>query len=189
MTCEGRRRFLRRAGALGLALGCPCVARAAPEPPIADAHSHIGLYSPRMLHGSLRAQMQESGVTLLSWNIVGDGRWTTRDAAARGHRRRQRIVPASGAQAAYLREKLDAMRAYLAKDELRFVETSADIDAARVGLSPCRDRRGRRRNRGRRPGAARQGLCRGAAPPAARARTSATPWAKTSRPNRRSTTE
>jgi len=35
-----------------------------------------------MLRGSLRAQMQDSGVTLLSWNIVGDGRWTAR---ARGY--------------------------------------------------------------------------------------------------------
>lgn len=133
MTCsithEGRRRFLQRAGALGLAIGIPGFTRAATEPHIADAHSHIGLHSPQMLRGSLRAQMQESGVTLVSWNIVGDGRWTTRTS----HGIQQRIVPASGAQASYLREKLDAMRAYLAKDELRFVESPADIDAARSG--------------------------------------------------------
>ena len=129
MTCEGRRRFLRSAGALGLAFGYPCVARAAPEPPIADAHSHIGLFSPQMLRGSLRAQMQESGVTLLSWNIVGDGRWTARTSQGI----QQRSVPASGAQAGYLREKLAAMRAYLAKDELHFVGTPADIDAALSG--------------------------------------------------------
>ena len=82
-----------------------------------------------MLRGSLRAQMQDSGVTLLSWNIVGDGRWTARTSQGI----KQRSVPASGAQAGYLREKLDAMRAYLAKDELHFVESPADIDAARSG--------------------------------------------------------
>ncbi len=129
MTREDRRRFLQRAGALGLAFGFPCIAKTAPEPPIADAHSHIGIISPQMLRTSLRAQMQDSGVTLLSWNIVGDGRWIAR--TSRGIE--QQRVPASGAQAAYLLEKLGAMHAYLAKDSLPFVESPADIDASQSG--------------------------------------------------------
>jgi len=124
-----RREFLQRAGALGLALGFGGAARAAFDPPIADAHSHIGLHTPSMLRGSLRAQMLDAGVTLLSWNIVGDGRWTRRTS----HGIKQQSVPESGAQAAYFREKLTAMRDYLAKDGLHFVETPADIDAASSG--------------------------------------------------------
>jgi len=124
-----RRRFLQRAGALGLAYGFGGFAKAALDPPIADAHSHIGLHSPPMLHGSLKAQMLEAGVTLVSWNIVGDGRWTRRTSQGI----KQQSVPGPGAQAAYFREKLAAMRAYLARDELRFVETPADIDAASAG--------------------------------------------------------
>lgn len=129
MPREARRRFLQHAGALGLAFGYPCFASAASEFPIADAHSHIGLFSPQMLRGSLKAQMQDAGVTLLSWNIVGDGRWTVRTNQGI----KQRTFPASGAQATYLREKLDAMRAYLSKDELHFVESPADVDAALSG--------------------------------------------------------
>src|SRR5215831_1672521 len=129
-TRADRRRFLQRGGALGFALAFPCIARAAPEPPIADAHDHIGLISPQMLRESLRKQMQESGVTLLSWNIVGDARWIAR--TSRGIE--QVRVPASGTQAPYFREKLDAMRAYLAKDGLPFVESPADIEAARSGV-------------------------------------------------------
>jgi membrane dipeptidase len=129
-TLRDRRRFLQRAGALGLAFGLPGYVRAAPDIPIADAHSHIGLHVPRLLQGSLRKQMQDAGVMLLSWNIVGDGRWTTR--TAKGIEQTREPVP--GAQASYFREKLDAMRGYLAKDELRFVQSPADIDAARSGI-------------------------------------------------------
>lgn len=129
MTLEDRRRFLQHAGALGLAFGFPGFARAALDLPIADAHSHIGLHIPRLLQGSLRKQMQESGVTLLSWNIVGDSRWTSRTSQGI----KQRSVPSEGAQAGYFFDKLDAMRAYLARDELHLVEGPADIDAALSG--------------------------------------------------------
>ena len=124
-----RREFLRRAAVLGLAFGFGRAARAALDLPIADAHSHIGLHTPSMLRGSLKAQMRDAGVTLVSWNIVGDGRWTRRT----DHGIKQQSVPESGTQAGYFREKLAAMRAYLAKDDLRFVATPADIDAAAAG--------------------------------------------------------
>ena len=83
MQSGSRRRFLKMAGAL--ALGSPSVLRAATDLPIADAHSHIGLISQRLPTRSLKAAMEESGVTLLSWNIVGDGRWiqTTRSSMTR----------------------------------------------------------------------------------------------------------
>ncbi|HLX24288.1 MAG TPA: membrane dipeptidase [Usitatibacter sp.] len=124
-----RRHFLQRTGTLGLAIGLPSIAGAAPEPPIADAHSHIGLHNPSMLRGSLKAQMLDAGVTLLSWNISGDGRWIARTSQGI----KQQGVPASGAQGAYYSGKLSEMRAYLAGDGLRFVEGPADIDAAMAG--------------------------------------------------------
>src|ERR1700690_4197047 len=104
MQSETRRRFLKTTGALALAFGHPGLLRAATDLPIADAHSHIGLFSSKLSGRSLKAQMQESGVMLLSWNIVGDGRWTMRTNAGI----KQRLVPASGAQASYFRAKLDA---------------------------------------------------------------------------------
>ena len=129
MQFEARRRFLETAGALALALGYPRVLRAAGDLPIADAHSHIGMFSAKLHGDSLKAQMRESGVMLLSWNIVGDGRWTVRTASGIT----QRSVPASGEQASYFRKKLNAMRAYLAQIDLAYVQNPGDIDAARSG--------------------------------------------------------
>jgi membrane dipeptidase len=124
-----RRQFLQGAGALGLAFGFADIARAAFDPPIADAHSHIGLITPSMLSRSLKSQMQDSGVTLLAWTLVGDGRWLTRTSQGI----KQKGVPGSGAQAAYFREKLKWMRDYLAKDGLAYVQVPADIDTASSG--------------------------------------------------------
>lgn len=129
MLFETRRRFLKTTGALALALGHPGLLRAAANLPIADAHSHIGLFSPKFSSRSLKAQMAASGVMLLSWNIVGDGRWI-----ARGHYGiKQHSVPISPEQANYFRQKLDAMRKYLATIDLRYVQKPSDIDAARSG--------------------------------------------------------
>lgn len=73
--------------------------------------------------------MEASGVMLLSWNIVGDGRWIGRsDFGIQQHSK-----PAGGEQAAYFRRGLAAMRRMLADTGLRHVETPADIAAARSG--------------------------------------------------------
>ena len=130
MQFETRRRFLKTTGTLALALGHPCLLRAATDLPIADAHSHIGMFSSNLSSRSLKMQMQESGVMLLSWNIVGDGRWTARTNFGI----EQRSVPARGEQADYFRQNLDAMRGYLAKIGLDYVQKPADIDAARSGV-------------------------------------------------------
>jgi membrane dipeptidase len=103
--------------------------RASGDLPIADAHSHIGMFSQNWSNRSLKVQMQESGVMLLSWSIVGDSRWTARTDSGI----KQRSVPAPGEQASYFRRKLDAMRGYLAKAGLEYVQSPADIDAARSG--------------------------------------------------------
>ena len=127
---ESRRRFLKTAGTLMLALGHPSILRAATDFPIADAHSHIGMFSSQLLSQSLKAQMEQAGVMLLSWNIVGDGRWTLN----KDHSIRQRSVPPSGAQANYVRERLDMMRRDLAAIGLDCARNAADIDAARSGV-------------------------------------------------------
>jgi len=125
-----RRHFLKTTGTLALAFGQPCLLRAATDLPIADAHSHIGMFSAKLRGRSLKAEMEASGVTLLSWNIVGDGRWTVRTNSGI----QQVSIPASGEQASYFRQKLDAMRKYLATNDLEYVQKPADIDAARSGI-------------------------------------------------------
>ena len=118
MRFEPRRRFLKTAGAIALAFGHPGVLRAAAGPPIADAHSHIGMFSRSLSGRSLKAEMEASGVTLLAWSIVGDGRWIS----ATNYGIQQRSTPASGEQAGYFREKLNAMRAHLATIGLGHVQ-------------------------------------------------------------------
>lgn len=129
MRLAARRRFLKCTAAFALGLGRPSLLRAATDLPIADAHSHVGMFSPRMLGASLKAEMQAAGVMLLSWNIVGDRHWTTRTSVGI----KQIGTPAAGAQAAFLREELKRMRAYLANIDLGHVQTPADIERARAG--------------------------------------------------------
>jgi len=127
MQSANRRRFLQMAGAL--ALGSPSLLRAATDLPIADAHSHVGMIMSKFAGRSLKAEMEASGVTLLSWAIPGDGRWTVRG----NYGIEQRSAPAQGEQASYFSRSLDRMRKYLASDGLGYVQQLADIDAARRG--------------------------------------------------------
>ena len=45
----------------------------------------------------------------------------------------QRSIPTNGEQASYFREKLDAMRKYLATTGLDYVQKPSDVEAARSG--------------------------------------------------------
>ena len=129
---SSRRRFLQAAGALALALGHPGSPRAAtdlPRVPIADAHSHFGLLAADFPAPPLVSQMAAAGLMLLSWNIVGDGRWTTRNRTGIA----QRATPGRGEQSRYVAQRLDAMRRYLASTGLAHVQKATDIDAARAG--------------------------------------------------------
>jgi len=124
-----RRRFLQSASALALWLSASGKVHAGPGMPIADAHSHFGMYSSRLANRSLKTEMENAGVTLLAWTISADDRWIRRESSGI----QQRATPGPGEQSAYLLEKLSWMRAYLAKIGLDFVQSAADIDAARSG--------------------------------------------------------
>src|SRR5207244_1615159 len=91
--------------------------------------SHIGLHLRGGYSGSLKSDMEAAGLMLLAWTIVGDGRWTTR--TSRGIV--QRSTPLRGDQSLYVRQKLEEMKRYLARNELAIVDKPADIDAARAG--------------------------------------------------------
>ena len=129
MRLQTRRHFLQDAGALALGIGATRMARAAEAVPIADAHSHIGMFSSKLVARSLKAEMQASGVTLLAWTIVGDSPWIT--STSQGIQ--QRATPGPGEQTSYLRENLAAMLRRLANLGLGHVQKPADIDAARAG--------------------------------------------------------
>jgi membrane dipeptidase len=129
MTLKARRSFLQAGGALALGCLLPGVLRAASTVPIADSHTHIGLFSNKVQGGTLKAQMQEAGVSLLAWTISADGRWTRRT----DNGIQQVRVPEPGEQAAFVREKLAAMRGYLDRYGPPRVLKPEDLDASRAG--------------------------------------------------------
>ncbi len=134
-----RRRFLGATGgmaaatmaalAAGLGRSGRMFAAEPPALPIADAHSHIGLISSYVPRVSLKEQMAAAGVMLLSWSIVGDGRWIAGTSSGIV----QRSTPANGEQTRYLRQKLGEMRRYLDSVGLAHARDPSDIDAARGG--------------------------------------------------------
>ena len=75
-----RRRFLQCASALALGLSASGGVRAAPRIPIADAHSHFGMYSSKLTNRSLKTEMENAGMTLLAWAISADDRWIRRES-------------------------------------------------------------------------------------------------------------
>jgi len=133
MTPTSRRQFLQTAIALGLLRPFGLFAAANPPiAPIADTHSHLGFFSRKLNGGSLKAMMEEAGVTLLAWSIVADARWIRRTSSGID----QWGTPGAPEQAAYFRERLAMARQYLEKDGLAYARGPEDIDAARAGR-PC----------------------------------------------------
>ena len=68
-----RRRMLQAAAAL-LASG-PFAAFAQQRVPIADMHSHYGMFSRRGTDSGLAQDMRDQGVALVAWKLVADSRW------------------------------------------------------------------------------------------------------------------
>ncbi len=128
---QQRRLVLRAGGLAALAFGL--ASRAYAQAParifLGDSHNHIGLISRSKLRTSLKSQMEASGVSLLAWALVSDGKWIRRGQTGI----EQVAVPAEGAAAAYFRESMAKMRGYLAEQQLPFVQSVADVDAALEG--------------------------------------------------------
>ena len=124
-----RRDFLRAAGALALAHWSGALRAQAPLVPIADVHSHYGMIMRRMADSGLAAEMRSRRVALVAWKLVADSPWIR--AGNTGIE--QVREPAPGQLAAYFRDRLERMRAYIAEHKLRTVLTPADVDACIAG--------------------------------------------------------
>jgi len=122
-----RRRVLKLAASL-LGAG-PLSALAQQRVPIADMHSHYGMFSRRGQDSGLAQEMRDQGVVLVAWKLVADSRWIR--AGNLGIE--QSGEPAPGDLAAYFRQQLDSMKSYIAAQKLRTVLTRADVDACVAG--------------------------------------------------------
>lgn len=123
-----RRLVLRAGGLTALACGFPSAVCAQSPARIflGDAHSHIGMINRAKLRTSLKSQMEAAGVSLLAWALISDGRWIRRGPTGID----QSSVPRDGEVTAFFREQMEKLRAYLASNQLPYVQTMADVDAA-----------------------------------------------------------
>jgi membrane dipeptidase len=126
------RRALLRAALPMLALG-PLAARGADSRvPIADMHSHFGIITrPTLPSADFAAELRAQRVALIAWSLPSDLRWVR--AVDTGIE--QAREPAPGELAAFFRERLGRMAAYVGRGGLRPVLAGADVDACLAGDS------------------------------------------------------
>ena len=122
-----RRRLLLAACAL--AAGGPRLARAQARAPIADMHSHYGMFTRGMAGSGLAEDMRASGVALVAWKHVADRRWTRVTNTGI----EQASEPAPGDAARLFDATIERMKAYITANKLRTVLARADVDACVAG--------------------------------------------------------
>lgn len=121
-------------GAAALMAGCesPAAARRAGPPiPVADAHSHYGLFAPsRIRQGEdLAPRLREAGVALLAWSVTSDGPWI----GPVGPRYAQKAVPRKGEVEKNFFGFAQRARGWAERAGLRFALAPADVDRALAG--------------------------------------------------------
>ena len=97
--------------------------------PLADIHSHYGMFARRGTDSGLAADMRANGVALVAWKLVADARWTR--ATNTGIEQVREPLP--GELAAFFNENFERMRTYVAAQKLRTVLAAADVDACVAG--------------------------------------------------------
>jgi len=116
--------------ALALLAAGPLRSRAQQPVPIADMHSHFGMFSRReAIESGLADDMRRNRVALMAWKLVADSPWIR----AGSSRIEQVRDPAPGELSKYFYRVLDLMLAYVAKHKLKVVLSSADVDACVAG--------------------------------------------------------
>lgn len=123
-----RRRLLQ--AAIALLAGGPAALRAQQaRVPLADMHSHYGMFSRRGADSGFAADMRANGVALVAWKLVADARWTRVTNVGIEQARE----PSPGELAAFFNENFARMRAYIEAQKLKTVLSAADVDACISG--------------------------------------------------------
>jgi membrane dipeptidase len=122
-----RRGFLRAAGTLLAGAALPAWAQS--RIPIADMHSHYGMFSRFMPRSGLAEEMRAQGVALVAWKHVADSRWIRSGPGGI----EQSSKPSPGQLAFHFNSGIRRMKDYIADQKLRLVLTSADVEACIAG--------------------------------------------------------
>jgi membrane dipeptidase len=97
---------------------------------VADMHYHllfIGSNTPAAK--PLAKSMAAGNATLVAWSLVGDLLWMR--PTPRGFK--QSGTPKAGAAATWFKDELDRIKAHIAEQKLKIVQTAADVDLALKG--------------------------------------------------------
>jgi len=119
-------------GAMAATLGSICYsnAHAGNQPvPLADAHSHIGLIQKNLRQIDFIEQVKESGLSLISWCVVPDGKWLKSTSSGIV----QNGKPAKGQVNQEFKKQLSAIKNHLADINVKQALTASDIDDAGKG--------------------------------------------------------
>jgi membrane dipeptidase len=98
------------------------------RPYLADAHSHYGMFLPRLFGSDLGRHMQENGLVLLAWAVVDDRRWITASGALR-----QTAEPRPGEIWAYWNQLVADYEGRLKQWNVRKALTTDDLARALAG--------------------------------------------------------
>ena len=123
----GRREFLRAAVALGACHALPAWPQS--RIPIADMHSHYGMFSRFLPRSGLAEDMRAQGVALVAWKHVADSRWIRTGAGGIA----QSSKPAPGQLAFHFNSGIRQMKDYIADQKLKLVLAAADVEACLAG--------------------------------------------------------
>jgi membrane dipeptidase len=99
--------------------------------PIADVHSHFGMFSRKMAESGFAEEMRGQRIALVAWKLVADARWirSTNNGVE------QVSEPAPGDLSKYFNFALDRMNTYVVAQKLKVVLTKADVDTCIAGES------------------------------------------------------
>lgn len=100
--------------------------------PIADSHNHFGiaLSKDTDLSSKLGTQMRESGVSLLSWNIIPDGNFLGFSIFSGIV---QKKIPEAGELKAAFEKQIEGVRLRADQNNVKIVKTVSDLDLAANG--------------------------------------------------------
>ncbi|MFO1198777.1 MAG: membrane dipeptidase [Burkholderiaceae bacterium] len=108
--------------------------RAGPPIPVADAHSHYGLFAPSKIRQGedLAPRLRDAGVALLAWSVTSDGPWI----GPVGPRFEQKSLPRKGEVEANFFGFARRARGWAERAGLRFALAPSDVDRALAGGEP-----------------------------------------------------
>jgi membrane dipeptidase len=106
-------------------------AQSAPRAPIADMHSHMGMFNRTVTPGDLATDMHAHGANIVAWKIVADGPWIGVNRLGTGIE--QLKEPQPGERWAFFQRASKLADTYIESKSLGRLRRAGDVDTAMAG--------------------------------------------------------